>query len=174
MRFAVIVSAALAAALLLSACSEPAGPAPQVTRPVKPSYDLVAAIRAAGDKEKSIIDVTPLRDPGVSALQQSALVAERAGKYQDAADQLDEAIKLSPGSPDLLQDRAEAAVYLHDYPTAEKLARQSWEMGSKMGSLCARNWQTVREMRLQADDTAGAATAAKAVGACHVAGVDRF
>lgn len=174
MRFAVVCSAALAAALLLVACSEPSGPSPQATKPPRPAYDLVAAIRAAGDREKSVIDVTPLRDPGVTALQQSALADERAGKYQDAADKLDQAIKLSPSSPDLLQDRAEAAVYLKDYAHAEKLARQSFDTGSKMGSLCARNWQTIAEMRLQADDEAGAAAARKALGQCHVAGVERY
>ena len=69
-----------------------------------------------------------------------------------AAAKLDQAIKLNPESPDLLQDRAEMAIRLKDYAAAEQLAHQSWSLGPKLGPLCARNWQTIVEMRLQARD----------------------
>ena len=164
----------LLAAGMLAGCgmfaTAPSPPAPAAT----PSYDLVAAIRAAGDREKSIIDVNPLRDPSVTALQDAAQHDEQAGKYADAASKLDQAIKLSPNSPDLLQERAEVAVRLRDFGTAEKLAHQSWSIGPKLGPLCARNWQTVVEMRLQARDVAGAQTARKWVQQCHKAGIPRY
>lgn len=159
------------ATLLLAGCFN--APPPE-QKPVRPSYDRVAAIRAAGDREKSVIDVAPLRDPGVSAMQDAAQADERAGRYADAAGKLDQAIKLAPDSPDLLQDRAEVAVRLHDYATAERLARKSWSLGPQLGPLCARNWQTIVEMRLQADDEAGAAAARKGVQACHKEGVPRY
>jgi len=139
-----------------------------------PGYDLVGAIRAAGDREKSIIDVNPLRDPSVAALQDAAQHDEQTGKYADAAGKLDQAIRLSPNSPDLLQERAEIAVRLRDFAAAEKLSHQSWSLGPKLGPLCARNWQTVVEMRLQAGDVAGAQTARKWVQQCHKAGVPRY
>ena len=63
---------------------------------------------------------------------------------------------------------------MRDFPLAEKLAHQSWSLGPKLGPLCARNWQTVVEMRLQADDSAGAASARKWVQTCHKAGVNRY
>ncbi|PWK84373.1 tetratricopeptide repeat protein [Fulvimonas soli] len=160
-----------ALALLAAACSTPP-PAP--VRPPRPSYDLVAAIRAAGAREQSVIDVNPLRDPGVASLQDAAQADERAGRYADAAAKLDQALRLGPDSPELLQDRAELAVRLKDYAAAEKLAHRSWELGPRLGPLCARNWQTIVEMRLQADDEAGAATARKWVQQCHVAGVPRY
>lgn len=146
----------------------------QPAHPPRPSYDLVASIRATGNNEKSVIDVNPLRDPGVAALQDAAQADDRAGRYDDAASKLDQAIKLSPSSPDLLQERAEIAVRLKDYPGAEKLAHRSWELGPRFGPLCARNWQTVVEMRLQSDDEAGANTAREQVKQCHKAGVNRF
>ena len=159
------------AALLLAGCYA----APPVEQPpARPSYDLVASIRAAGAREKSVIDVAPLRDPGVTALQDAAQVDERAARYKDAAAKLDYALKLSPDSPDLLQDRAEVAVRQHDFATAERLARQSWSLGPQLGPLCARNWQTVVEMRLQAGDEPGAAAARKGVQACHKEGVPRY
>jgi predicted Zn-dependent protease len=163
-------SATLATLLLAGCFNAP----PQEQKPVRPSYDRVAAIRAAGDREKSVIDVAPLRDPGVSAMQDAAQADERAGRYADAAARLDQALKLAPDSPDLLQDRAEIAVRLHDYATAERLARQSWSLGPQLGPLCARNWQTIVEMRLQAGDEAGAAAARKGVQACHKEGVPRY
>lgn len=162
----------LLSGLLLAGCgaNRPAPPPP----PAAPTHDPVAAIRAAGAQDTSVIDVTPLRDPSVTALQEAAQADDRAGRYADAASKLDQALKLSPDSPDLLQDRAEMAVRLHDYPTAEKLARQSWSVGPKLGPLCARNWQTVVEMRLQAGDKPGADSARKGVQECRRAGVNRY
>jgi tetratricopeptide (TPR) repeat protein len=159
------------AALLLAGCFA-AGP--QERTPDRPAYDMVAAIRAAGAREQSVIDVAPLRDPGVSAWQDAAQADERTGRYADAAAKFDQALKLNPDSPDLLQERAEIAVRLHDYATAERLARQSWSLGPQLGPLCARNWQTVVEMRLQAGDEAGAEVARKGVQACHKEGVPRY
>jgi tetratricopeptide (TPR) repeat protein len=147
---------------------------PPDTRPPLPTYDQVAAIRAAGDREKSIIDVSPLRDPGITSLQDAAQRDEQAGKYADAAAKLDQALKLNPDSPDLLQERAEMAVRLKDFSAAEKLAHKSWSLGPRLGPLCARNWQTIVEMRLQARDANGAATARKWVGQCHKAGIPRY
>ena len=164
----------LLAATLLNACSLFAPrPAPPPRQAV-PTYDLVAAIRAAGAREKSVISVNPLRDPGVTALLDAARQDERAGQYAAAAVKLDQAIKLSPDSPDLLQDRAEVAVRLRDFASAEKLAQQSWSLGPRLGPLCARNWQTIVEMRLQAGDPAGAATARKWVLTCHKADIPRY
>lgn len=165
------LSLAALVALLLAGCFN--APPPQEA-PVRPAHDMVAAIRAAGAHEQSVIDVAALRDPGVTALQDAARADERAGHYADAAAKLDQALKLSPESPDLLQDRAEVAVRLHDYTAAERLARQSWSLGPQLGPLCARNWQTVVEMRLQAGDEAGAATARKGVKDCHKEGVPRY
>lgn len=160
--------------MLLAGCGMFATTPPPAASPAVPNYDLVAAIRAAGDREKSVIDVNPLGDPGVTALQDAAKKDEQARRYADAAAKLDQAIKLSPESPDLLQDRAEIAVRLKDFSTAERLAHKSWSLGPKLGPLCARNWQTVVEMRLQAHDPAGAETARKWLGQCHKAGTPRY
>jgi tetratricopeptide (TPR) repeat protein len=164
----------LLTASLLAGCSM-LDTAPSAATPAAvPAHDQVAAIRAAGDREQSIIDVTPLREPGVADLQNAAKHDEQTGNYAAAAAKLDQAIKLNPESPDLLQDRAEMAIRLKDYTTAEQLAHQSWSLGPKLGPLCARNWQTIVEMRLQAKDPSGADTARKWVQQCHKAGVPRY
>jgi predicted Zn-dependent protease len=159
--------------LLLAACSQPTAPS-QATRPTVSDEQMLASIHAAGEKEKSVIDVNPLRDPGVAALQDAAEGDQRVGKYSDAAAKLDQAIKISPNSPDLLQDRAELAIRLKDYANAEQFAHRSWELGPKLGPLCARNWQTVAELRQRAGDDAGAAAAAKGVAECHKEGMQRY
>lgn len=162
---------AAGASLLLAACSPPGAPAPQASRP---SYDVVAAIRAAGQQDKSAIEVAPLRDPAVQHLVDAAHAAEAARNYKDAAGKLDQALKLAPHSPDLLQDRAELAVRLGDYADAERLARESFATGPKLGSLCARNWQTVVEMRKLAGDQASVASARHALAQCQVDGPVRM
>lgn len=162
-------------AALVAGCSL-MGSKPPVVRPraTPPSYDLVASIRAAGERETSIISVNPLRDPAVTALEDAAQHDEQAGRYADAASKLDQAMKLNPDAPDLLQERAEAAIGMRDFGRAEQLARQSWSLGPKLGPLCARNWQTIVEIRLQAGNLVGATAARKDVQACHKAGVNRF
>jgi tetratricopeptide (TPR) repeat protein len=161
----------LAALALLCACSQPSAPAPRASRP---SYDVVAAIRAAGAHDKSAIEVAPLRDPAVQGLIDAAHADEVARRYQAAADKLDQALKLSPQSPDVLQDRAEVAVRLGDYAGAERMARRSFAMGPKLGSLCARNWQTVVEMRKISGDAASVASAKQSLAQCQVDGPTRM
>jgi predicted Zn-dependent protease len=170
LRFSAPVSLAV---LLLAACTQPSAPS-QATRPTVSDDQMLASIHAAGDKEKSVIDVNPLRDPGVAALQDAAEGDLRVGKYSDAATKLDQALKISPNSPDLLQDRAEVAIRMKDYANAEQFAHRSWELGPRLGPLCARNWQTIAELRQHANDEAGAANATKSVAQCHVEGLQRY
>lgn len=161
------------AAALLAACATQA-PVEPPKHPAMSPASMVAAIRAAGEHEQSVIAVQPLADPGISAWQQSAEANEQAGHYDAAAATLDQAIKQSPNSPDLLQDRAEVAVYQQNYGLAQKLAQQSWTVGPKFGPLCARNWETIAQLRRQAGDDAGFDTAEKWIPKCHVQGVNRF
>lgn len=161
------------AAILLAACAAQE-PVEAPRRPALAPAGMVAAIRAAGEHEQSVIAVQPLADPGIAAWQQAAEGSVQAGHYDAAAATLDQALKRSPDSPDLLQDRAEVAVYQHDYALAQKLAQQSWSLGPKFGPLCARNWETIAQLRLEAGDPAGADTARKWVAKCHVQGVNRF
>jgi Flp pilus assembly protein TadD len=164
----------LASAALLAACVAPVPPRRATAAPTPSNAQMVQAIRAAGAREQSVISVEPLRNPGVDALRDVARRDEAVGRYSEAAGELDQALKLTPDAPDLLQDRAEVAVYLGDYATAERLARQAWSLGPKFGPLCARNWQTVLELRQRAGDSAGVAAAHQQLATCHKAGVPRF
>ena len=110
----------------------------------------------------------------MQALLDRARADEIAGHWHFAAQVLDQALALDPRAPDVLQDRAEAAVALAQWAQAETLAQRSWTLGPRVGALCARNWQTVLEMLKIAGDAAGAAQARTALAACRVRGMPRL
>ena len=157
---------------MLAGCAS--APPPQAAAPVSPisTAALIASIRAAGAQDGSVVNVAPLRPPGVQALLDQAKADEIAGHWHVAASALDQALALDPHAPDVLQDRAEVAVALAQWAQAETLALRSWTLGPRVGALCARNWQTVLEMRrlTAAGKGNGVARARAARAACKVSG----
>lgn len=165
--------AAAALVLILAACAPPAPVKPK--RPAPPdAAQMLAAIHRAGRSDDSAVQVTPMRDPAAQRLLDRAHADERAGHVPQAAAALEQALELNPKAPDLLQERAEIAVRQGHYAQAEQLARQSYALGPKLGPLCARNWQTVLEMRKLAGDDAAAGQARKQVAKCRKKGVVRL
>lgn len=164
--------AAAGCAALLAACATP--PAPATATPGVAPAAMVAAIRAAGGQDDTELSVQPLRDPMVEDLREQAQRLEVAGRAAEAAAALDHALRLVPGDPALLQERAEAAVLLGDLAGAEARAGHAWELGSRVGPLCRRHAETQRQVRLAAGDAAGAAAAAQRREACTVAAPARY
>lgn len=156
-----------AALVLLGACgsSSSGGTVGKATRADR---SLVETIRAAGRGAGSAVDVTPLRDPAVDGFLKQAGDLENADKFEDAIAAVDRALKLAPDAPDILQLKAELLVGLRRFGEAETLARKSFDLGPKLGGLCARNWQTVVEARAVAKDEASAASARTQLAACKV------
>lgn len=164
--------AAAACALLLSACSNPPLPPPASERSSPTA--MVEAIRAAGAKDQSVVQVAPLRDPAVDGFLDRAHAAENAGNYADAIAKVDSALKLSPDAPDILQFRAEVEILLRKYAAAESDARRSFVLGPKVGGLCASNWQTILEIAQAGNRQADVATARTARDKCHKPGPVRM
>lgn len=161
---------ALALIVMPAACvrtTPPAPPAPDVRA-------MVAAIDLAGQRDTSPVQVVPLRNGAVSRLLAQAAQARTQGQYARAASLLDAAMQDAPQAPEVLQARAEIAVLRRHYQRAEALARRSYALGPKLGSLCMRNWQTVMEMRYVAHDAAGIEVARKRRDACRVKPVTRM
>lgn len=161
--------ATLAVAALLGACAE----APTQST-ASPTHDMVAAIHAAGKRDQSALTVTPLRDPALQLLLQKARSDIVKGDFAAADNVLGRAHARAPDDPEVVQRQAEIAVRQQRYADAERLARQSFALGSKLGALCARNWQTVIEVRQLDHDAAGVASARKALAACQVEPVKRM
>lgn len=177
MNRSVFVTCITMACLLLAACASPGpatGPAASNT-PVQPeARAVVATIRAAAGTSVGELDVQPLRDPQVEDLREQAREFETAGDIDAMVAALDEALRLNPHDPALLQERAEAAVLAGDAVQAEALARRAFEQGSQLGPLCRRHWATVRQMRYLAHDGDGAAAAQQQLDACRNAPPPRY
>lgn len=158
---------------LLAAC----GTVPPVAGPEPVAVDVnhvLAAIRDAGAREQSVIEVMPLADPGIDALRQEARSEAITGHFDAAAATLATALQQHPDAPDLVQDQAELAVRQRDWKRAEQLAYKSWQMGPRLGPLCAKNWQTIAEMHRIDGDAAAVATAERWRAKCHVPAVPRY
>ena len=160
----------LIATLALAACTQPSAPSQASTKPPPtPDHDPVGAIRAAGMGMDSSVQVQPLRDPAIDGYLDQAHAAETAKNFDAAAAATANALKLAPDAPDLLQYQAEVEVLRGHWKEAEDLAIKSWTLGPKVGSLCARNWQTVVEARIAMKDAATEAQAKQRIKECRVA-----
>jgi tetratricopeptide (TPR) repeat protein len=145
---------------------------PPVAEPPPPAVDTAAAvraIRAAGEGIDSAVQVQPLRDATIEGYLKKAHEAEAAHDFAGAIDAADHALKLAPDAPDLLQYRAELDTARGQWSEAEQLALKSFALGPKLGSLCARNWQTVVEARTALNDAATVAQAQLRLKECRVA-----
>lgn len=165
--------AAAFAALLLGACASAPPPAATAVPSITPE-SMIAAIRAAAGHAGEELAVQPLRDPMVEDLREQAQRLERERRYPQAVAALDHALQLVPDDPALLQERAEAAVLSRDFARAAQLAQRGWELGAKVGPLCRRHWETLRQLRMVAGDGAGANSAQAQREACTVAGPARY
>lgn len=141
---------------------------PEAPAPI-PARDWVADIRAAAEDDPSAIDVIPLAEPGLADLRARAEDARRAGRHADAESLQAQAQALSPDDPVIWQEQAEIALSAGNWPAAEQRAKESHRRGPGVGSLCARNWLTVRAARLESGDPAGAAAAQLEVDRCKAA-----
>jgi hypothetical protein len=155
------------AMLWLAGCaSVPVPPAAVVEAPAPPARDLLAEVRAAAADAGDVIEVAPLRDPGVADLLQTAEQAEAGGDLDAAERAIRRAVELAPDDPDLMQRHAELLLAQRALDEAEQLAALSYERGPRLGSLCRRNWTTVRLAREERGDLGGAQTAASRVARC--------
>lgn len=161
------IATALALAVL-AGCGSPGSGSDGGKKGTRPDRDAVLVIRQAGQSTASAVEVQPLRDPAVDGFLKQAADFETAFNFADALVAVDRALKLAPDAPEILQLKAELLIGLRRYAEAETLARKSFELGPRLGSLCARNWQTVVEARRIAKDEASASSATAQVAACKV------
>lgn len=162
--------AVIAVLALLAGCGSPgAGSGGEAGKKItRPDRDLLLEIRQAGASTASSVEVQPLRDPAVDGFLKQAADFEAARQFDEAVAAVDRALKLAPDAPEILQLKAELMIALHRYGDAEALARKSFELGPRLGSLCARNWQTVVETRRLANDEPSAESAKGQLAACKI------
>jgi hypothetical protein len=156
--------------LLLASCAQP----PVVQKPVADPTAAVTAIRAAGAKLESSVEVKPLRDPAVDGLLKQAHDLEAQGQPAAALDAVRKAEKIAGSTPDIIQYEAELLIETRDWKQAAISAQKSWDLGPKVGALCARNQQTLVETRKAQGDDAGAQQARVQLAACNVPAPARY
>ncbi len=160
---------ACALSLICAACAPDAPPASTGVRPALPTpQDMLAQVRAAG-VDAETLDVVPLRDPQVEDLRARAAKLEAQADVVGAAQSIAQALAMVPGDPELLQQAAEYALYQQNWKQAELFAQQSYDRGPKLGSLCRRNWTTLRFVRLARGDAVGVQNAAQQLATCTIA-----
>lgn len=160
----------LFAVLVLAGCAQtgaPVGATPALAVPTPAAA--VRAIRAAGTGLDSAVQVEPLRDPAIGGFLDSAHAAETAGDIAAAVAAADKALQLADGAPDILQYLAELETARGAWIKAEQHAVKSFNTGPRVGSLCARNWQTVIEARTAMNDAPTVAQARNRLKECRVA-----
>ena len=84
------------------------------------------------------------------------------------------ALTIAPNAPDLLQLQAELAIETGDWTQATTLAQKSYDLGPKVGGLCARNLETLARARAATGDESGATAARQQLPSCKVPAPNRF
>jgi predicted Zn-dependent protease len=162
----------IAATLILAACSQPPAPPKAVVKPDTSSA--LSNIRAAGNQSSSSVEVHPLRDPAVDGLVDQARKLEAQQQTAPAIAKVGEALKIAPNSPELLQYQAELFVETNDWNDAVSSAQKSYDLGPKVGALCAKNLQTLIEAGNAQSNAALMADAKQKMVACKVPAPNRF
>ena len=163
---------AIAASVILAACSQPPAPPKSAVKP--DTSNAITNIRAAGNQFDSSVEVHPLRDPAVDGLLDQSRKLEAQQQPTQALDPVARALKIAPNSPDILQYQAELFVETGDWKHAVDSAQKSFDLGPKVGALCARNLQTLIEAANVLNDPNSATAAKQKLSSCRVPAPNRF
>ena len=177
MQFRTIVYFFAALTFVLAGCSQPSAPARRAQKPDRPQTDpqaSVAGIRAAGAQFDSSVEVHPLRDPAVEGFLKQARDAEAQAQPGQALASVRQALAIAPNAPEILQYQAELLIETGDWRQGADVAQKSYELGPKVGSLCARNLETLVQARTTLGDEAGAAAARQQAVGCKVPAATRY
>ena len=161
----------LALAASIAACST-TEPPPKQTKVSK--RDWIGEIRTQAAKLDSAVEVEPLDDPGVADLKAKARTSEDAKDYDTASKAIQQAIKLRGEDPALWQWSAELSLMRGAYADAEHQASHAYELGPKVGALCARAWLAIAAARTERGDAQNASSAQAEVAKCQVAAPTRM
>jgi Flp pilus assembly protein TadD len=160
-------------ALLLGSCASTPPPAPPEPPP-PPARDRVAELRSVAMATTSAVEVAPLQNPAVDLLLAEANELEAAGKHVAAAERIETALAIEPDNPRLWQLKAEVLLRNELFLDAEKLALKSYDLGSRIGEWCMRNWLTIAESRDALGDANTSVAARERADKCPVQAHERF
>lgn len=169
----VLVRLLIVLLLLPAACAwfeRPPPPPPPVPEP--PPRNHVQAVREGAAALVSAVEIVPVESPAIEPLLRESLRHSEEGNFGPAQNRIEEALKVEPENPRILQELAELKLRQKLFDQAEELARRSYNRSAQLGVLCARNWLTVAEAQLGRGENPGAAR--KHALACGTPPVPRF
>jgi Tfp pilus assembly protein PilF len=102
----------------------------------------------------------------VVQLTDEARRAEHAGDLDQAAVLIERALRIQPRDPELLQHMAEIQLQKEEYEQALNFAVRSYDIGPRVGEICARNWRTISVAKEHLVDASGALEAEQRAGQC--------
>lgn len=123
-------------------------------------------VRAPARQDSAGVQVYPLKNAAVVELTESALQAEKAGDFGEAAVLLERALRIQPRDPEILQHMAEVQLQKQDYEQALSFAVRSYDIGPRVGEICSRNWRTIAVAREHLKDLSGSREAERRAGQC--------
>lgn len=160
MQITLIRASVLAMVLLILSACVGGGPAPVEEREIE------QRVRAPARQDSAGVQVRPLQNPAVVELIDNAKRADHAGDFDQAAVYLERALRIQPRDPELMQQMAEIQLQKKDYDQALSFAIRSYDIGPRVGEICARNWRTISVAREYLKDTQGAREAEQRAGQC--------
>jgi len=92
--------------------------------------------------------------------------AETTGDYNQASVLLERALRIQPRNPEILQQMAEVQLQKQDYEQALNFAVRSYDIGPRVGEICARNWRTISVAREHLGDRNGSVQAEQRASTC--------
>lgn len=120
------------------------------------------------------MEIAPLQNPAVDLLLADAVQLEQGGEHAKAVAKIEEALTIEPENPRLWQLKAEALLRSEKFLDAEKLAMKSYDLGSRIGEWCMRNWLLIAESRDALGDTTTATAARERAQRCPVQALPRY
>jgi tetratricopeptide (TPR) repeat protein len=128
--------------------------------------EIEARVRTPARQDSAGVQVFPLQNPAVVQLTDEARRAEHAGDLEQATVLLERALRIQPRDPQIMQAMAEVKLQKKDYQQALNFAVRSYDIGPRVGEICARNWRTISVAREYLDDLNGAQEAVLRAGQC--------
>lgn len=125
-------------------------------------------VRQPAQEDSAGVQVFPLGNPAVTTLLADATAAENEGNYEQSAMLLERALRIQPRNPEVLQNMAEVQLQMRDWEQALNFAVRSYDLGPRVGEICARNWRTISVSREYLGDHGGSAEAEQRVKTCMV------
>ena len=150
---------AVLTAFLLTACASG-------TRAPVEEREIDTRVRTPARQDSAGVQVFPLQNPAVVQLTDEAARAEHAGDLDQAAVLLERALRIQPRDPQIMQQMAEVQLQKKDYEQALNFAVRSYDIGPRVGEICARNWRTISVAREYLNDPGGASEAEHRAGEC--------